>query len=249
MGEFKMKILIISDGKYGDRAIKVIQKKFSSAEILIIREENPTMFLDEVFLKSEVENAIEHADLLILYVRHPDVVAEICMRQKPTILPVHFGEGFFNEVKASNPKVIQPISMCNALTNTGIREIDNFFENYGSPVYKIKIDYLENNCPVIKDISLLVESPCGSSYNTLEHIQGKVLTPETLNNFAMGVRQECREPMSVIFKRDFSETAGPTHLIKLFDAIDKVNQSILLENSNLRDYYSRIRKELQKEMS
>ncbi len=45
-----MKILIISDGKYGDRAIKVVQKKFPSATFLIIREENPTMFLDEVFL-------------------------------------------------------------------------------------------------------------------------------------------------------------------------------------------------------
>ena len=31
-----MKILIISDGKYGDRAIKVVQKKFPSADFLII---------------------------------------------------------------------------------------------------------------------------------------------------------------------------------------------------------------------
>jgi hypothetical protein len=231
----KMKILIISDGKYGDRAIDVVKKKFPSAELIVIREENPTMFLDEVFLDDDVERAIEGADLLILYVRHPDVVYEICMHQKPTILPVHMGEGFFNEVKASNPMITQPISMCNALPNTGISEIDNFFKKFGSPVYKIKIEYLENNQYAVKEVSLLVESPCGASNNTLKHILDKPLTPELLNNFAMSVRQECREPMSVIFKRDFSETAGPTHLLKLLNAVEKEDQSILLDNKALRD--------------
>ena len=182
-----MKILIISDGKYGDRAIKVVQKKFPSAEFLIIREENPTVFLDEVFLDNEVENAIERADLLILYVRHPDVVFEICMHQKPTILPIHFGEGFFNQVKASSPKVVQPISMCNALPNTRISEIDTFFKKFGSPIYNIKIEYSDNQ-PIIKEISLSRESLCGASVNILEQIRGKALTPDTLNNFALSVR-------------------------------------------------------------
>ncbi|MFX0177678.1 MAG: DUF166 family protein, partial [Candidatus Hodarchaeota archaeon] len=157
-----------------------MQQKFPSAEILIIKEENPTMFLDEVFFEKEVENAIENADLLILYVRHPDVVYEICMHQKPTILPVHFGEGFFNQVKASNPKVIQPVSMCNALPNTGINEIDEFFEEFGTPIYKLQMEVSEDNQPIVNDIELIRESPCGSSVNTLKFIQGKPLTPETL---------------------------------------------------------------------
>ncbi len=241
-----MKILIISDGKYGDRAIKVVQKKFPSADFLIIREENPTMFLDEVFLDKEVEIAIERADLLILYVRHPDVVSEICMRQKPTILPVHFGEGFFNQVKTSNPKVVQPKTMCNALPNTGISELDSFFYKFGSPVYQIKVEYSNNNQPIIKDVSLEIESPCGASNNTLEYILGKPITHDTLNNFAISVRQECREPMSAIFKRDFSETAGETHLLKLLDAIEKEETSLLENDTALRDHAFRIRKELQR---
>jgi len=203
-----MKILIISDGKYGDRAIKIVQKKFPDAEFLIIREENPMVFMDEVSLENELETAIEHANLLILYIRHPDVVAEICMRQKPTILPVHFGEGYLNQIKALNPKVIQPISMCNALPNTGISELDEFFNKFGSPKYKIKLEYSKENQPIIKEVNLKKESPCGSSYNTLEHIRGKLITPDTLNNFALSVRQECREPMSIVFKRDFSETGN-----------------------------------------
>lgn len=241
-----MKILIISDGKYGDRAIKVVQKKFPSAEFLIIREENPTMFLDEVFLDNGVENAIEGADLLILYVRHPDVVSEICMRQKLTILPVHFGKGFFNQVKASNPQVVQPKTMCNALPNTGINELDSFFNKFGSPVYQIKVEYSNNNQPIIKDVSLAVESPCGASNNTLEHIRGKPITPDTLNNFAISVRQECREPMSVVFKRDFSETAGGTHLLKLLDVIEKESPLLFENDTALRDYAFRIQKEPQR---
>ena len=188
-----------------------------------------------------VENAIERADLLILYVRHPDVVSEICMRQKPTILPIHFGEGFFNQIKASNPKIVQPISMCNVLPNIGISEIDNFFKEYGTPVYQIKIEYSEDNQPFIRDVSLLVESPCGSSINTLEQIRGKPLTPEILNNFALNVRQECREPMSIIFKRESSETAGVTHLLKLLEVIEKEDYSLLLENTVLKDYVKAIK--------
>ncbi len=241
-----MKILIITDGKYGDRAMKVVQKKFANTEILIIKEENPMMFIDEVFLEKEVENAIEHADLLILYVRHPDVVSEICMRQKPTIIPIHFGDGFLNQIKATNIGVVQPISMCNALPNTGISEIDYFFERFGSPIYKLKIEYSGNIQPIIKEANLLIESPCGATFSTLEQIRGKPITPDTLNNFTLSVRQECREPMSVVLKREFSETAGTTHLLKLLDAIEKEEPSIFVDNIILRNYASRMRKELQK---
>lgn len=235
-----MRVLILSDGKYGDRAIKVVQKKFPDAEFLLIREENPMVFMDDVHLENEIETAIDIADLLILYIRHPDVVSEICMRQKPTILPVHFGEGFLNQIKALNPKVIQPISMCNALPNTGIGELDEFFNKFGSPKYKIKLEYSKDNQPIIKEINLKKESPCGSSYNTLEHIRGKSITPDTLNNFALSVRQECREPMSIVFKRDFSETAGTTHLLKLIDAIKKEEPSLLRNDTLLRDYISKL---------
>ena len=199
------------------------------------------MFLDEVYLEKNVETAIERANLLILYVRHPDVVAEICMYQKATILPIHFGEGFFNQIKASNPKVVQPLSMCNAHPNTGINEIDSFLKKFSSPEYKITINYSEKNQPIIENVFLKVESPCGASDNTLEHLRGKSLTPEILNNFALAVRQECREPMSTVFKREFSETASATHLLNLLEAIEKEEPLLLTNNKILKDYASKIR--------
>jgi len=135
--------------------------------------------------------------------------------------------------------------MCNTLPNTSISELDNFFNKFGSPEYKIIINYSENNHSIIEKVSLIIESPCGASYNTLQYIRGKQLTPETLNNFAISVRQECREPMSVVFKREFSETAGATHLLKFLDAIEKEEPSLLVSNTALREYASRMRKELQ----
>ena len=81
----QLKILIFSDGKYGDRAIEVVKKKYPKTELILLEEQDPTLFLDEFSLSDEVETAIKNADLLILYLRHPDVVAEICDQKKPTI--------------------------------------------------------------------------------------------------------------------------------------------------------------------
>jgi len=72
-------------------------------------------------------------------------------------------------------------------------------------------------------------------------------TYQILNNFALGVRQECREPMSVVFKREFSENAGTTHLLKFLDTLEKEEPSLLVKNTALRDYASRMRKELHRE--
>ena len=227
---------------------EVFKKMMSISKINEIVEEN--LVIDLEWLKDEFKilfdtkmgnhNEIDKKianDIL-------DVVFEICMHQKPTILPIHFGEGFFNQVKASSPKVVQPRSMCNALPNTRISEIDTFFKKFGSPIYNIKIEYSDNQ-PIIKEISLSRESLCGASVNTLEQIRGKALIPDTLNNFALSVRQECREPMSVVFKRDFSETAVLTHLLSLLDTIEKDKNPWLANDKALKDYTFKIRKELQ----
>ena len=241
-----IKILIFSDGKYGDRAIEVVKKKFPKSELVLLEEHDPTMFLDEVFLSDEVETAIKNADILILYLRHPDVVAEICDRQIPTILPVHFGEGFYNQVKRTNPKIVQPISMCNALPNTGISVIDDFFKIFGTPNYVVKLEYPDHEDPLIKEIKLVRESPCGASFNTLEQIRGKPLTVETLNNFAVNVRQECREPMTVIFNRNMADSSGATHLTNLIAAIERENPSLLNPGTTIGEYIARIRQEIEK---
>ena len=77
-----MNIVILNDGNYGDRAAIVVKKIFPSTILKVLEERDPTMFLDEVALAEDVEIAIKNADLLILYVRHPDVVAEMVEKRE-----------------------------------------------------------------------------------------------------------------------------------------------------------------------
>jgi hypothetical protein len=239
-----VKILILSDGKYGDRAIIVIKKKFPEAELILLEQEDPTMFLDEVILKNDVELAIEHADLLILYVRHPDVVMEIASREKPTILAINFGLGFLNQALELNPKIIMPISMCNALPDTGIDEIDRYFEKFGTPIYKIKLEYTDNLIPIVKEAEIIVESPCGASKASIDLILGKQVTPETLNSFAINIRQECREPVSVLLSQDeMSDSSAVKHLLNLLEAIENEDPSLFLPNTPLGEYTVKRREE------
>ncbi|MFX1381048.1 MAG: DUF166 family protein [Promethearchaeota archaeon] len=235
---------MLSDGKYGDRAAQVVKNKFPETRFIIMEERNASEIIDDVKLEDNVESAIKESDLLIVYVRHADVVAEICSRQKPTILPIDFGEGFLRQVKDMNPQIIMPISMCNALPDTGIKEIDEYFNKFGSPVYKINIKISNNEKAIIKEAKLLIESPCGASNSSLEQIQGKELSLETLNSFAINIRQECREPVSFLLShKDMSDSSASLHLLNLLNALEKEAPSLFLPDTTLGRYAIKRREE------
>lgn len=240
-----MKIKIFSDGKYGDRAIEIVKTKFPETELVLVPEHDPSVFLDEVYLDDKTEKAIDSADLLILYVRHPDVVAEICAYKKPTILPVNFGPGFLRQVREYNTKVDQPASMCHALPETGIKEIDEYYTIFGTPKYEVEISYIGKDAiPMFENVELIAESPCGASRTTLKQLIGRPIIPDTFNNFAINIRQECREPMTIVFSNEgMAESSGITHLSSLFDAIEKAVPSLFEEGTPLGDYVDRLRKE------
>lgn len=171
----EFKILILSDGKYGDRAAKVIKKKFNDTKIITIQERNPAEIIDDVVLGEEVERDIVSADLLIIYVRHPDVVAEICYRKKPTILAVDFGEGFLRQQKEDNPNILIPTSMCSIPSNSGNNEIDEYFRHFGYPLFEVKLENIDGEIPIIIDVKTIVESPCGATNVSLEHVRARLL--------------------------------------------------------------------------
>lgn len=234
----------MSDGKYGDRAAKVIKKKIPDTELIILEERNASEIIDEVTLEESTEDAIQNADLLIIYVRHADVVFEICSRQKSTILAIDFGRGFLRQVKEYNPKVIMPTSMCNALPDTGVDEIDEYFKQFGNPEYKIGLDISSNGKKIFKSINLKKESPCGASNASIELIKDKEVTPETLNSFAINVRQECREPVSFLLShKDMSDSSASLHLLNLLDALEKADPSLFLPESPIGAYAIKRRKE------
>jgi len=197
-----------------------------------------------VDLGEEVERDIVHADLLIIYVRHPDVVAEICNRKKPTILAVDFGEGFLRQQKEDNPTIIMPTSMCSITPNTGNNEIDEYFRHFGYPLFEVKLKNINGGTPVIIDVKTIVESPCGATNISLEHVRGKPLTPETLTAFGLNIRYECREPVSILLAhRDMADSSALLQMISLLDALEEAAPKHFLPGTPLGIYALKRREE------
>jgi hypothetical protein len=197
-------------------------------------------------LSEEIERDIVNADLLIIYVRHPDVVAEICYRKKPTILAVDFGEGFLRQQREDNPTMIMPSSMCCITSKTGINEIDEYYRHFGYPLFEVKLQNSNDEIPIIREVKTIVESPCGATNVSLEHIRGKPLTPETITAFGLNVRYECREPVSILLShRDMADSSALLQMISLLDALEKEAPKQFLQGTPMGIYASKRREEYQ----
>lgn len=193
-----------------------------------------------------MEKNIVNTDLLIVYVRHPDVVSEICYRKKPTILAVDFGEGFLRQQKEVNPSIFMPTSMCSIPNSTGIEEIDEYFGNFGYPLFEVKLENNNGEIPIIREVKTIVESPCGATNISLEHIRGKSLTPETITAFGLNVRYECREPTSILLShRDMADSSALLQMLSLLDALEKAAPKHFLPGTPMGIYTAKRREEYQ----
>ncbi len=232
-----MKILILSDGKYGDRALDVIKTEFPDTKMALIEEMDPRELIDEYEFPEDIEELINESDLLISYIRHPDVASELCYYEKPVILAIFFGEGFVNQLLDDNPNVVMPSSMCHLLPDSKSQTINEFANKFGKPVFNIEFDNL-----VIKEINLNTQSPCGASKAGIEFLKGKKLITETLNEYALLVRHECREPLSIILNRQgMAESAMQNHLNSLFLTIKKENPDLLKEGTELFEFVKKFK--------
>ncbi|KKM63154.1 hypothetical protein LCGC14_1514360 [marine sediment metagenome] len=197
-------------------------------------------------LGEEVEKEIADADLLIIYIRHPDIVSEICYHNKSTILAVDFGEGFLRQQKEVNPTIFMPASMCSIPSKTGINEIDKYFKNFGYPLFDVKLENTNGKVPIIKEVKTIVESPCGATNVSLEHIQNKSLTPETITAFGLNVRYECREPVSILLShRDMADSSALLQMLSLLDALEKVAPNHFLPGTPMGIYTAKRKEEYQ----
>jgi hypothetical protein len=180
----KLKIGLISDGKYGERAFENIKHVFETKWILV-PDIPATVLLDE-----EINLTIPECDLYVSYVRHPDIILQIAELQKPLILGITPGLGLYHQVKATNPKVISPRTMCSLEPNTGIPEVDEFARYFGKPMFQIKRDEVGN----VKEVLINRSSPCGSSRAGAEFFKNKKLDIQNLQDLALHVCHECRAP-------------------------------------------------------
>ncbi len=176
-----MKVGIVSDGKYGERARERLGERFEVEWILV--DFPSSQILDEVRLE------LPPCDLYLSYVRHPDVALEVASRGIPTLLGISFGEGFLRQARERNPHVLAPPTLCSLEGNTGVEAFDEFARFFGRPRFE-----LELRGGRIVRLRLLRESPCGSTREASSTLEGRPASPETVRYFGLRVGENCRAP-------------------------------------------------------
>lgn len=209
-----LKIGLISDGKYGQRAFENIKKVFNTQWIEV--PDIPS----NIMLDDDFELTIPECDLYISYARHPDIILEIAMTRKPLILGVLPGIGLYKQARSYNPRVIYVPTMCSLEGNLGISEIDEFTKHFGKPIFVLSIDANGK----FEKIELKRSSVCGSSDAGAKFLEGKQFNENNLQEFALSICHECRAPR--FGHTCDKEVAGINHLVSLFNSIpdDKMSQ-------------------------
>ena len=202
-----LKVGVISDGKYGERAFQNIQKKFET-EWIIVPDIPSNVMLDD-----ELDLNIPECDVYISYVRHPDIIIELTELQKPLILGVLPGIGLYQQAKQLNSNVVYAPTMCSLDCNTGIPKIDEFTSFFGKPIYETEVD----KEGIFRNIKAHRTSLCGSSEAGAKFLLNKEFNPENLQNFALSICHECRAPR--FGHTCDKEVAGIIHLISLLEGI------------------------------
>ncbi len=161
-----LKVAIVTDGPYGDRAFDNIEKKFST--VLIELEKPSSMFMDDIEIPEKFIKLLEDVDILITYTTHPDLTLELVERfadkVDSIIVAAWQGEGFKNQLKI-HENIICPDIMCE-LEENGNPIFDEFASQIGKPKVELRLDGNK-----LKDVEVLRSSPCGSTKFVAEFIK------------------------------------------------------------------------------
>ncbi|OPY32865.1 MAG: hypothetical protein A4E34_02242 [Methanoregula sp. PtaU1.Bin006] len=201
-----MKIGIVSDGKFGDRAYEIIREKFPSEWIMAP--------FPQAIMVDDLELPLPDGDLYISYVRHPDVALAIIEKGKPVILGVSFGPGFLRQAKAINENIVAPPTMCSLEDNTWVPEINEFAKVFGRPVFDLKV----RDDGTIESVRVIRGSPCGSTVEASAELPGTKITPEQLQHYGLRICHFCRAPR--LGKTCDKEVSGLLHIRELMRAAD-----------------------------
>jgi len=204
-----MKIGIVSDGKFGDRAYEIIRDKFPTEWIVAP--------FPQSMLVDDLELTLPECDLYISYVRHPDVALTIIEKQKPVILGVSFGPGFLRQAKGINENIVAPVTMCSLEDNTWVPEINEFAKVFGRPSFEVKV----RDDGIIDTVRVIRGSPCGSTVAASAELHGTQLSPEQLQHYGLRICHFCRAPR--FGKTCDKELSGLLHIRELVHAISAVS--------------------------
>jgi hypothetical protein len=97
-----LKVAIVTDGPYGDRAFDNIGEIFNT--VFIELEKPSSMFMDDIELPEKDIKILEDVNILITYTTHPDLTLELVERFADKvdwiIVAAWQGEGFKNQLES-----------------------------------------------------------------------------------------------------------------------------------------------------
>ena len=125
-----MKVGIVSDGKFGERAFEEIGKVFPTDWILVPFPGSPVV--------DDLELVVPDCDLYISYARHPDVALALIEKGKPVILGINPGPGFVRQAKEINEDVVAPVTMCSLEDTCWNEDINAFAHRFGVPIFEVR---------------------------------------------------------------------------------------------------------------
>ncbi|MEI7856492.1 MAG: DUF166 family protein [Methanomicrobiales archaeon] len=204
-----MKIGIVSDGKFGDRAYEIIKERFPTEWIM-------APFPQSV-IADDIELTLPECDLYISYVRHPDVALAIIEKMKPVILGVSFGPGFLRQAKAINEDIVAPLTMCSLEDTTWVPAINEYAKVFGRPSFDVTVQ--EDG--TIDNVRVIRGSPCGSTIEASAELHGTQLSPEQLQHYGLRICHFCRAPR--FGKTCDKELSGLLHIRELMRSINNVS--------------------------
>jgi hypothetical protein len=213
-----LKVVIATDGPYGERAFENIKKDFDTEFVEL--EQPASMFMDEIDIPADALAKIKDAHILITYTQHPDLTLDLVdMVNKDVdyiIVAAWRGDGFKNQLERYG-NVTCPYIMCE-LEENGNEVFDEFTSKIGKPKVNIKIEDGK-----IVDVSVVRSSPCGSTSFVANYISDNYLNSDNLENIpteaglklqhypcrAAKMRlfsdEECKKEMASGFHRDAFE--------------------------------------------
>lgn len=213
-----LKVVIATDGPYGERAFENIKKDFDTEFVEL--EQPASMFMDEIDIPADILAKIKDANILITYTQHPDLTLDLVdMVNKVVdyiIVAAWRGEGFKNQLERYE-NVTCPYIMCE-LEENGNEVFDEFTSKIGKPKVDIKLEDGK-----IVDVNVVRSSPCGSTSFVANYISDNYLNNDNLENIpneaglklqhypcrAAKMRlfsdEECKKEMASGFHRDAFE--------------------------------------------
>ncbi|WP_048191978.1 DUF166 domain-containing protein [Methanobacterium sp. SMA-27] len=209
-----LKIAVVTDGPYGDRAFDTISKEFESDFIEL--EQPESMFMEDVEIAEEALESLKSTDIIISYILHPDLLLELVEQLHDhvewIIVGAWKGEGFKNQIEEYD-NVICPENICD-LEESGDEVFNEFVSKFGKPI--VEIETVGNK---VSKVHVLRSSPCGSTFFVADEMVG-----EDVNNLPIkaGLKvqhypcraskmrlfvDECKKELAANFHRDAFEDA------------------------------------------